>query len=184
MDLTVEHIEFAMHCPKLVEHPERPLPDCYSIRSYQPGDDRSWAEIETRAGEFTTIDRGMSIFNREFGAHPDWLSSRMFFLVHKRDGPIGTASGWVGECFGRPMGRLHWVAIVPEHQGNGLARTLVSRALDRLRQDGAEAYLTTQTASWRAVAMYRSFGFTEVVTVAETARAVTIVDAKIAGSNR
>lgn len=184
MDKTVEHIEFAMYCAKLVALPERPLPDGYSIRTFQPGDERSWAEIETRAGEFTTLERGMSSFNREFGAHPDWLPTRMFFLVHERDGLVGTASGWVGECFGRTMGQLHWVAIVPEHQGKGLARTLVGRALERLKHDGEEAYLTTQTTSWRAVAMYRSFGFSEVVSVPEIARAVAIVDARIAGSNR
>ena len=182
MDRSVEMIEFAMRKPNFERIESRPFPSGYSLRSFQPGDERHWADIEQRAGEFRTIADGMAAFDREFRPHHNRLNSRMLFLVDANGEPIGTTTAWQGEHDGRQMGRIHWVAIVPDHQGNGLARPLVAAAFERIAQDDNEAYLTTQTWSWRAVALYRSFGFVEVIDGPDVTRAIDIVNAKLAKS--
>lgn len=184
MDRSVEMIEFAMHKPAFERIESRPLPSGYSLRWFQAGDEHHWADIERRAGEFRTVDEGMAAFDREFRPRYERLSSRMLFLLDASGVPIGTTTAWQGEHDGRQMGRIHWVAIVPDHQGSGLARPLVAAALERIAQDDNEAYLTTQTWSWRAVALYRSFGFVEVIDGPDVTRAIAIVNAKLAESGR
>ena len=184
MDQTVEFIEFAMIRDRSSVVSDRSLPDGYSIRTFVPGDERYWVDIEMRAGEFSTPERGHLAFDRDFRPAYDRLESQMFFLVHKTDGPIGTATAWQGNQFGHEIGQLHWVAIVPEHQGKGLAKSLLAVVMRRIAKDHAEVYLTTQTSSWRAVGMYRAFGFSEVIDRPEVERAVAIVDAKLAESGR
>jgi ribosomal protein S18 acetylase RimI-like enzyme len=180
MDRSVEHIEFAMHCPNLASVPEIALPDGYRLRTFREGEEAIWADIERRAGEFSSVDRGLGAFERDFRSGYAELPDRMFFLEHAVEGPIGTSTAWYGELDGRRMGQLHWVAIVPEHQGKGLAKPLVARVLHRLANDTGEAFLTTQTWSWRAVGLYRKFGFTEVVDRPDVERAITIVNERLA----
>ena len=184
MDQSVEFIEFAMIRDRSSVVSDRPLPDGFAIRTFEPGDERYWVDIEMRAGEFSTPERGHLAFDRDFRPGYDRLESQMFFLVHETDGPIGTATAWQGNQFGHEMGQLHWVAIVPEHQGKGLAKSLLAVVMRRIAEDHAEVYLTTQTSSWRAVGMYRAFGFSEVIDRPEVERAVAIVDAKLAESGR
>lgn len=184
MDKTVEHIEFAMYLNDLSFVPTFTLPPGYSIRMFEPGEEHFWIEIERRAGEFSTPERGHSAFGRDFRPAYERLPRQMFFLVHDEDGPVGTATAWFGEHAGRTMGQLHWVAIVPEHQGRGLAKPLVSAAMMRLAEDHSEAFLTTQTWSWRAVGMYRAFGFETIIEGPDVVRAMEIVECKLAEAVR
>jgi GNAT superfamily N-acetyltransferase len=52
------------------------------------------------------------------------------------------------------------VAIRPEHQGQGLAKPLLSRVCRRLHELGhSRAYLTTSTSRVPAICLYHAFGF-------------------------
>ena len=84
------------------------------------------------------------------------------------DRAVATATGWHGSLEGYEVrGRLHFVAVHPEYQGRGLARVVVSGALARLRAAGfTSAYLTSQTTSARAIALYRRLGFAPCVRAA------------------
>ena len=78
---------------------------------------------------------------------------------------MGTATAWSGDLFpGQPIGRIHWVAIVPDRQGQGLAKPLLAATCRRLRALGHErAYLTTSTARLPAINLYLLFGFQPLV---------------------
>jgi len=57
-------------------------------------------------------------------------------------------------------GLVHWVAIVPEEQGKGLANPLMMAVCNRLKELGYNrAYLNTSTARLPAVSLYLNFGF-------------------------
>jgi ribosomal protein S18 acetylase RimI-like enzyme len=88
----------------------------------------------------------------------------MLFLEHESAGPIGTTTAWAGEFAGEVRGRIHWVGIVPAFQGQGLSKPLLSAALTRLTMDYRQAYLTTETTSYRGINLYLSFGFMPYVT--------------------
>jgi GNAT superfamily N-acetyltransferase len=184
MDHSVEHIEFVMVRDDLSHLPEAVLPAGYRIRTFQPGDERTWADIEVHAGEFSTIERGLNQFAREFAPYPDELAERMLFLESDAAGPIGTTSAWSGEHAGRMLGRIHWVALVPAVHGQGLSKPLLAEAMRILARHHHAAYLTTQTTSWRAAGLYRQFGFRPILDTPDAERAWAIVEQRLAASRR
>jgi ribosomal protein S18 acetylase RimI-like enzyme len=164
--------------------PDVSLPRGFRIRPFQPGDERHWAEIEMRAGEFTSRETALRYFGTEFGADPHKLRERMLFLESESDGPIGTTSAWLGELQDRSMGRIHWVAIVPEFHGRGLSKPLLGAAMQVLACYHDSAFLTTQTSSWRAAGLYLRFGFKPLLETPKAERAWEIVRDKLATARR
>ena len=161
-DHTVPNIDLAMRRDTLERLPEIPLPQGYTLRFYQPGDEHHLARIERSAEEFQTDADALAGFEKYYGAHRQALPERMLFLLDADGLPVGTATAWTD----RPAplegeeGRLHWVGIAREHQGKGLSKPLVAAALHRLQALGhQDAYLTTQTPSWVAIRVYLQLGF-------------------------
>ena len=177
---SIEHIEFAMVRPHLRDIPAATLPAGYNIRLFRHGDEEAWRRIEIAVGEFSSDDRAHAQFEREFGAHLDEMTTRCFFLETAEGETVGTTTAWMGEFQGDVIGRIHWVAIVPEHQGRGLSKPLLSTALDRLAQEHDRAYLTTQTTSYRAAGLYASYGFEPVIETEAHLRAWALVQSLLA----
>jgi ribosomal protein S18 acetylase RimI-like enzyme len=76
---------------------------------------------------------------------------------------VGTVTAWEGSFEGERMGRVHWLAVVPEEQGKGLGALLLSVACERLRLLGFErAYLVTSPLRTAAIRLYKRFGFAGV----------------------
>jgi GNAT superfamily N-acetyltransferase len=139
--------------------PAFPLPEGYGLRTFQPGDEQAWARIERRVDEFATEAEALREFDAYFGGDVAALSTRCFFLTDAHGKPIGTASAWWSDLDGETRGEVAWVGIVPEHQGKGLAKPLLSAVMRRLAQSHERAWLRTQTISYRAVDLYLNYGF-------------------------
>jgi GNAT superfamily N-acetyltransferase len=135
------------------------LPPAYTLRPFQPGDEQLWLKIQSAADRYNSIT--LELFAREFGGDQDRLATRQLYLCDSDQGAIGTATAWFNKSYqGRPYGRVHWVAILPEHQGLGLAKPLMSVTLQRMSKLGHErAYLTTSSARIAAINLYLQFGF-------------------------
>ncbi len=142
------------------------FPDGYFVRSFEPGDQAVWARIEAAVDGFSTEAAASAHFQQEFGEELDRLPGRLLFLEHDGAGPIGMTTAWDGTFAGVRQGRIHWVAIVPDHQGRGLAKPLLSAAMQRIAADFDRAYLTTETTSWRGINLYLGFGFEPVIDTA------------------
>ncbi|HEY2933181.1 MAG TPA: GNAT family N-acetyltransferase [Acidobacteriota bacterium] len=145
------------------------LPPDYFLRWYRPGDERHWVEIQRQADRYNAITP--DLFERQFGANKDMLLQRQCFLTDRSGAPIGTATAWFNPDYrGKPYGRVHWVAIVPEMQGRGLSKPLLSAVCNRLRQLGhLRAYLTTAPQRTPAIHLYLKFGFLPEITGPEDA---------------
>ena len=50
-------------------------------------------------------------------------------LLRPRKVKIATATAWYGQHQGKRLGRLHWISVRPDHQGKGLGKALIARAL-------------------------------------------------------
>lgn len=132
------------------------LPDGFSIRAYQTGDDVHWWDIHERA-DAASLTHRLGTFREFFGNNEAELRSRQRFLVAPDGEIIGTATAWLDSA---ALGRVHWVAIVPEFQGRGLSKPLLSQILLRLCELGhARATLDTSWQRPRAIALYEQFGF-------------------------
>lgn len=138
--------------------PVYPLPDGFTIVHYARHA-AAWARVETLAGEFDNEVDALRHFREEFVPQARDLAERMLF-IQAPDGQIcATATAWYGTWYGVPMGRLHWVAVIPAYQGLGLSKALVSRLLYLLANYHDMAYLTSQTISWKAIKVYLDYGF-------------------------
>jgi GNAT superfamily N-acetyltransferase len=135
------------------------LPPGYSFRWHHPGDVEIWVAIHKSADLHNPVTP--EVFDEQFGPDPQELPRRQCFLLDEDDNAIGTATAWFdNDYFSEKYGRLHWVAIVPEAQGRGLGKPLLSNVLTRMRDLGDDrAYLVTQPARIPAINLYRSFGF-------------------------
>ena len=161
------NLPVTMICHDLGEIPQVELPPSYPCRVFRPGDEGTWVKIQAAADLYNTIT--LDLFHREFGDDLAQIAARQFFLCDEQDIPIGTATAWFDDDFqGQRYGRIHWVAIVPEHQGRGLAKPLMTAVCRKLKALGHNrAYLTTSTARIPAINLYLQFGFRPHVTQAE-----------------
>ena len=132
------------------------LPSGFSMRPYQAGDDQTWWHIHELADPLLMAHRGGS-HRQFFGDDERELRARQMFLLAPDGQPIGTATAWSDSD---QLGRVHWVAIVPQFQGRGLAKPLVSRILILLRELGhTRAILDTSNQRPRAISLYQRMGF-------------------------
>jgi GNAT superfamily N-acetyltransferase len=143
----------------LKDIPQFPVPSGYSVRWFQNGDEGVWQQIQSAAEKHFEITP--DLFAKEFGSDTPLLDERMCFLCDHLQHPIGTATAWFNNDYnGLPYGRVHWVALVPEMQGKGLSKPLMTIICNRLRElEHERAYLTTSTVRFHAIRLYSKFGF-------------------------
>ena len=156
--MTTENIPVQMVRDHLHDIPQYSLPEPYTIRLYQPDDETNWFNIQAAADQYNLITQ--ELFETELGCDPKMLAERQFYICDGANRPIGTATAWFGEGDRQGWGRVHWVAVLPEQQGRGLAKPLLTVTCNRLHKFGyRRAYLTTATARIPAICLYLKFGF-------------------------
>lgn len=138
---------------------EHPLTAGYSLRWYRPGDEQHWLRIQAAADEYNEITP--ELFVKDFGSDPRVIAQRQCFLCDSQGRPIGTATAWFDEDHrGAPYGLVHWAAIMPQMQGRGLSKPLMSRVLRRMRELGHDrAYIVTSAVRIPALNLYLHLGF-------------------------
>lgn len=162
MDKTLPYYGVIMLKDDLTDYPIYTLPEGYSFSIYEPGNEEKWAEIEASVGEFKCEKDALDYFEEEFAPHIQEFKRRCVFLRDEGGEFVGTTTGWYGNLLSEEdMPRIHWVAIKPEHQGKGLAKALLTKSFDILKEIHCQGkvYLTTQTWSYKAINMYLQFGF-------------------------
>jgi ribosomal protein S18 acetylase RimI-like enzyme len=138
--------------------PRYELPEGYRMRFYREGDVTTWVQIQQAADRF--IVPTAETFARSIPGDTAYLAERVMFLVDASGTEIGTITAWNSLFQGRTIGQIHWVAIIPEAQGRGLARPMLSAACDLLHDQGYhEAWLETGTGRIAALNLYLKFGF-------------------------
>lgn len=143
----------------LVHAPRFALPPGYRIRRYREGDVAAWVRIQNAAD--TMFVATAATFAESMPGDPAYLAERVMFLVDPSGADIGTVAAWNDTGFdGSEMGHVHWVAIVPEAQGRGLAKPMLTAALDVMHTRGYDAaWLETNTARIPAINLYLRLGF-------------------------
>lgn len=178
LDRTLPFIAVVMETDNAAAHPPCALPAGFSFAWFTPGREEDWVALQLSVEHVDTADEGRDIFRREFlldCAGPDDLRTfsrpeqypgyeklcrRMLFVLDPDGRPAGTGALWTGATFGRVRQRLHWIAVSPAYQGRGLSKAIVARLLELCTELGEQdAYLTTQTWSYKAAGVYKKMGF-------------------------
>ncbi|MCW8133499.1 MAG: GNAT family N-acetyltransferase [Planctomycetota bacterium] len=139
--------------------PVFPLPPGYTLRWFEPEDRARWTLLQRAADTLQPIPE--TLFEEQFGSDAAEWRRRICLLCGPDGREVGAAAAWFGSASaGRDWGRIHWVAVHPSCQGQGLSKPLISAVCARLAELGhARAYLTTSTARVPAIRLYLKFGF-------------------------
>lgn len=168
--------------PNLEQIPPFDLPRGFGLNRYEPGDERAWYRIHRLADHHEPVTP--ELFARRFGSDSAMLHARQLYLVAPSGQLIGTATAWQGEDPRNPgaiIGRVHYVAIIPEFQGRGLAKPLMTAVLERLKELGhSTAYLATASERLPAINLYLRFGFNPVVREPSEAAAWDFIQTQLA----
>ena len=176
-----KNIPLKMIRENLEDIPQFALLENLSLRWFQPGDEKVWRQIQSAADKFNDITP--ELFQRQFaggterglqsaspnecrsGINSALLSERQCYLLDARGNAIGTATAWFNDNFeGARVGRVHWVAILPEDQGKGLSKPLMTAICRRLNELGhTRTYLSTSSARIFAIRLYLKFGFVPLI---------------------
>lgn len=132
------------------------LPEGYSFITYRDGLEKEWARIMCSVGFFPSEQDAVDNFRDDFLRCPEEAAKRVFFLQAPDGNLIASCSAWFEASFEK----MHWLALLPQCQKQGLGQALVEKILYTFQQSGSgPIYLDTQTTSHRAICLYLKEGF-------------------------
>ena len=176
MNILQKNVRIRMVREDLEDVPEFGLPAGFSFRWYDSGDEKVWLKIQKSADSYNAITPEW--FDWEFGLDHEPLRRRQCFLLNHTKKPVGTATAWFDEDFeGASIGRVHWVAVVPEYQRRGLGKALMTQICRCLKEKGHEkSYLMTSSGRLPAIKLYLRFGFQPLIRTADDRAAWQALD--------
>lgn len=160
LDKSLPYIEFEMEkqpaAKQTLTNPQ--LPAEYQLVFYEQGDERAWCEIETAVGEFAELSEAADYFRKTFAPFPEELRQRMAFVSDHSGKKVATCTAWWSKENG-PL--LHWLAVKPEAQHQGIAGFLAAIITEHLEElyPGQPVILHTQTWSHPAIRLYEKLGY-------------------------
>lgn len=164
LDKSMEYVGFIMKMRReklsALQVPE--LPEGYSYKFYEPGNEKDWARLEAMVGEFPDQAAALNYFNNEYrNPYTDELRRRCVFVCAADGTPVATATAWFMSSSLGMKSWLQWISTDPAHQGKGLGRAVIAKALSCYPQIAPELdiYLHTQTWSHKAMYLYWKLGF-------------------------
>jgi len=161
LDKSVPYAGFFMVRKAGTPIPEFKLPDGYEFVLYQDGDEVFWAEIETAVLEFDNEFAALMCFTESFKSdYPD-LRKRLLFIENTKGEKVATGNAWFSYVRGERRAWLHWIAVLPDYQGLGLGKAIISKVTQLMAdlEGDVDIFLKTQTWSYKAVEVYKSCGY-------------------------
>ena len=149
-----------MYRPHMDNIPVFPLVEGHIFKPFAEGDAEAWVAVQNAANE-SYGGVTMKTFEGDFGGQEDKLADRSWFVVSPEGKNIASITAWWRmDCDRDPqMGLIHWVAVLPECQGKGIGKSIMTQAMQRLAEEYPDAYLSTSSARIPAIKVYLDFGF-------------------------
>jgi GNAT superfamily N-acetyltransferase len=167
LTLGMDNLEVRMVHEKLADTPVFACPEPYKFEFYKAGREQDWLRIHQLSDQWNVFTP--LVFADQFGKGKKLLKTCQYYLIDSGGVPIGTATAWK-DARTEYSGRVHWVAILPEFQGKGLAKPLLSTVCQNLLAAGhTKGCLSTTTARVPAINLYLKFGFHPLIQSEEDA---------------
>ena len=84
------------------------VPDGFSLKTYEPGDEKEWAAIETSVGEFDSCSEAEAHFDKTYLPHLAETRCRCFFALSPGGVYAGTCTAWYLPNGEGETGIVHW----------------------------------------------------------------------------
>ena len=147
---TIGNLNLFMQCDAPNKGAFRALPDGYSSRFCRRDELEAWKRIaaEEQYGVFV-----INFYNNLYTENDDEFFNRCLFVCNAYDTPVASAFIW--RSYGQ-INAFSWFRVLPEYEGKGLGRALLSEILKNAE---FPVYLHTQPTSARAIKLYSDLGF-------------------------
>lgn len=147
-----------MMCRSLNARALTDVPSGFRVRSCRRDELDVWMAMPFDGPEQATEYRPFmrAFFDRVYAKQAERFFERCQFVVDERDRPLATAFVW--KIYDE-ITTFHWLKTLPELEGRGLGRAIVSHVMKPLAANDYPVFLHTQPGSYRAVKLYSDFGF-------------------------
>lgn len=161
LDKSIPFLNVLMKRTPGKEIPMFPLPEGYTYAFFEEGDEKDWAELEAAVLEFPRSVDALVYFQTNFLPMLRDVKRRCIFILDPEGKKVATTTIWWEYSEKRRDPWISWVSVLPEYQGLGLGKSIMSIAMQEgLAIEGdVTFYLHTQTWSHRAIPIYEKFGF-------------------------
>lgn len=134
------------------------LPEGFYFDTCRENELNLWMAFPFNTPELAAQYRGMmeSVYHTVYEPQKQEFFRRCLFVRNSEGRPVAT--GFVWHSYGK-INTLQWIKTLPEYEGLGIGRALLSRLLLDLPNDAYPVYLHTHPESCRALKLYTDFGF-------------------------
>lgn len=159
IDRNIPYYNLILKCDKICTAPVL-LPEGYSFKLYEVGDEKYWAKLETEIGDFSSVEEAEIYFKTNYCNQIDELKKRCVFVVDAFGDVIGSCIAWYDLKDNNTVASLHWLVVSPKHQGKHIGLALCQKVMDIFNRCGeAPVYIHTQPWSYKAILLYIKLGF-------------------------
>ncbi|MCL2447158.1 MAG: GNAT family N-acetyltransferase [Oscillospiraceae bacterium] len=134
--LNVGQLNLFMVCEQPNAQAFRKLPPGYSIRLCRHDELEKWMHTALQQ-EWVSVISGY--YERVYALRAEEFFSRCTFVCDEQDNPVATCFLW--QAYGR-VNTLHWFRTLPEAEGRGLGRALLSQSAGRCAIPDLSAHAT------------------------------------------
>lgn len=154
MSLEIPALNLFMKCGRLRKEAFGELPPGYTVRKCRPEELETWIALNGEDPSSYPFLR--EYFQRVYGKEGDLFFKKCTFVCDSEDRPVGTCFLW--KAYGK-LTTLHWLKVLPEMEGLGLGRGLLTQVLGEAGEEEFPIYLHTHPSCFRAIHLYQQFGF-------------------------
>ena len=159
IDRSIPYYNLILKCNEICIPPVS-LPEGYSFKMYEVGDEKRWAKLETEIGDFSSVEEAEIYFRTNYCNQIDELKRRCVFVVDSYGDVVGSCIAWHDLKGKDAVASLHWLVVSPEHQGKHTGLALCQKVMDIFKEHGeTPIYIHTQPWSYKAILLYIKLGF-------------------------
>lgn len=166
LDKSIPFHTIIMRSNNLLKVKPDALPEGFSVRFYEPGDEIHWARIQYEVGEFYSIEDALKCFSHYLDYEDELRKRQVYIVDDTTNTPVATATAWYSELDGKEIGVVHALSCLPSYQALGLGRIAATYMMECFHKvmPESEVWLDTQTWSYKAIGIYLDLGFVPVKT--------------------
>ncbi|SDY41327.1 mycothiol synthase [Herbiconiux ginsengi] len=154
-------LQLRRELPATLTAPDAPAG--FTLSTFRGGRDvDDWVDLNARVFAEHAEQGGLTAEDLSFRRSESWFEPDDFLLLRDASGRL-VGYNWLKiEPDDERVGEIYVIGIEEGHAGQGLGRFLMNRGLARLVERGcSQAALFVDADNTRAVALYRSLGFTD-----------------------